>query len=522
VVRGVRNELGIRTRLILGLALTAIVASPAAGAQLSFAEAPATRSPEITLKLDGPPSAVRAVVSASPRFERYVHAPAKGTIPWRLSPGSDGRRYAWVRFLDEAGKPIDALLRAEIILDRAHPTTDRARLVFRGKVRYCRAGDAPVAGGLPTGGRLRLTGVSDLSPVADARALGSNGRPGPWRPLRSFRPSASVNSALGVQVRDAAGNATPWITLATPQRRRIAHLDRHTEPFSFAHHCDRRSPRAVIHQVNAKWALSRRPLADRARVRPGGSALVWTNYEKQGLYPNWVHAGTELNERLRRRRVEDYRAGVSEVLALSRSDRAGRHTYRVNENHFTTPDDRRSPPWRDGMGTAVLLALLIPAIPPGDTYEDALARKAAREYLATFAVSHRDGGALWTDRGPGAWYLEYTYRSQRRVLNGFMQSLVSLDRFSRQAGKRAKHDPSWRPLAQRARGLVRRGGISLTYWLPRYDLGPGKTRYALGSGPASEQYRAYHVQLLQQLARVSHLTPAQKKRFRAYAARWSR
>ena len=522
MVRGVSHEFGIRTQLLLGLALAAVVSTPAAAAQFSFAEAPATRTPNATLQLTGPPSAVKAVISASPRFERHVDAPANGTLPWSLDATSDGRRYAWVRYLDAAGGPIDELRRAEIILDRAPPSTDRARLVFRGTLRYCRAGDAPVAGGLPTGGRLRLAGVSDLSPVADARALGSDGRPGIWRPLRSFRPSASVASALGVQVRDAAGNASPWMILPTPARRRVAIISPSTHPFSYARHCEHRSPTAVIRQVNERWRVTRRPLADRARVRPLGSALVWTNYAKQGLYPNWVHAGTDLNERLRRRRVEGYRAGVSEVVAFSLQDRSGRRTYRINENHFVTPDDGRRPPWRDGMGTAVLLALLVPAIPPGDAYEDALARYAARQYLATFSVNHRDGGALWAARGPGAWYLEYTYRSRRRVLNGFMQSLVSLDRFSRQAGKRAKRDPAWLPLARRSRGLVRGGAVSLAYWLPAYDLGKGRTRYALGSGPASEQYRAYHVQLLRQLARVPYLTARQRTRFRSYAARWSR
>ena len=93
---------------------------------------------------------------------------------------------------------------------------------------------------------------------------------------------------------------------------------------------------------------------------------------------------------------------------------------------------------------------------------------------------------------------------------------------ARQAGQRAKTNPAWLPLARRARGLVRRGAVALAYWLPAYDLGKGKTRYALGSGPASEQYRAYHVQLLHQLAGVRYVSASQKKRFRTFAARWSR
>ena len=504
---------------LLGPALLALLICAADGHGATFRESPATATRDVTLLLDGPPQATQAVVAPSPDLRGFRRAAPTGPLPWRLTDGPDGDRHAWLRYLDAAGRPIGDAVRADITLDRSPPAMTGARLVFRGALRRCPGTAAPLSGGSPNAGRLRLTGVSDLSRVTDARAMGSDGQPGPWRPLRRFRPSARTGATLGVQVRDAAGNVTPWTSLRTPARRRQIVLGPRRRPFSHALQCRQPAPRELIRRVNA---AARGTFPDRARLRPGGSSLIWTQYEGQGLYPNWVHAGTELNARLRRGRRADYRAGVSEVVAQSRRDRAGRRAFRVNENHFTTPDDRRRPPWRDGMGTAVILALLVPAIPDGDPHEDRIARRVAGEYLTTFAVDHRRGGARWTDRGPGAWYLEYTYRTRRRVLNGFMQALVSLDRFSRQAGQRGKTDPRWRPLARRARVLVRRGAVSLHHWLPAYDLGSGRTRYALGSGPASDHYREYHVELLRLLAGVPHLADHERARFAHYASRWER
>jgi hypothetical protein len=107
------------------------------------------------------------------------------------------------------------------------------------------------------------------------------------------------------------------------------------------------------------------------------------------------------------------------------------------------------------------------------------------------------------------------------VLNGFMQAVVSLDRFRRQAGRLAAWDRGWRPLADRAGTLVREGARAVARWLPAYDLGPGSTRYALGGGGASEEYRRYHRELLGRLARMALLPPAWRARYRHYRARWA-
>jgi hypothetical protein len=251
------------------------------------------------------------------------------------------------------------------------------------------------------------------------------------------------------------------------------------------------------------------------------SRLAWTYYGGQEIALNWVHAATVLKVHLKHGRLGAYRAAIAETLALSTTGTSSGTTYRVNENWFTTPDDGRRPPWRDAMGTAVILASLVPAVPSdAPEHERELALRAATEYLAAFGVDWRQGGLRWTDRGPGEWFLEYTYRTDDRVLNGFMQAVVSLDRFARQADRLGARDPRWRDLATRARRHVRQAARSLRYWLPFYDLGGGATRYSLFSGAASAHYRLYHQQLLGQLAAIPYLPQATRATFMRYRVRW--
>jgi hypothetical protein len=293
-------------------------------------------------------------------------------------------------------------------------------------------------------------------------------------------------------------------------------------PFTAGLACPGPSPSERLARVRRMWAASGRTAPDRGKVFPPGSHLAWTAYSGQGIHPNWVHAGTELNERLRSGRLVSYRRAVAELLAFSGTDRApGGELFRVNENTFTTPDDGRPPPWRDAMGTAVSLALLAPALDPAaPAPERALARRAAAGYLATFSVPWSEGGVVWRDGGPGDWYLEYAYRTRARVLNGFMQAVVSLTRFAGQAERLAARDRAWAPLARRARERARAGARAIVRWLPAYDLGGGRTRYALGGGPATPEYRRYHQELLRLLARVRWFDPGWRAVFADYRARW--
>ena len=164
-----------------------------------------------------------------------------------------------------------------------------------------------------------------------------------------------------------------------------------------------------------------------------------------------------------------------------------------------------------------------PALSPGaDAHEVNLARRVAGQYLSTFSVNHGRGGVVLDTGGGGAWYPEYAYRARDRVFNGFLQSVLSLSRFARQADRLSRRHPVWALLADRARERVRAGALAASTWLPAYDLGGGATLYQLGGSVAGPRYRAYHQALLGDLAQIPYLPAAWRDRFEFYRVRSGR
>lgn len=485
-----------------------------------------TSTPGVRLTLAGPEEADYALVSGDHQLRGAARLPARGEADWMLDPDrADGTQRLFARYFTAGGAPLPQFDTSDgIVLDRTPPIAGDLRLAIADRYLTCRPGGRAVAGTSSARVRSRVAGaISDRAGGIEVRFAARRSRPGPWRPRGRARIASAPEASIWTQLRDGLGNTGPWHRLAAPARTDAAVIRPVDRPFTWARHCAHRGPKAEIRRINRRWRASgRRRPADRARVQPPGSALVWTEYSGQGLYPNWVHAATALNGLLgRSSRRGDYRAGVAEILAGSRRDRSGTgRVFRVNENHFRTPDDHKAPPWRDAMGSALILAHLPTAMSSGDGREQALALDYAEEYLTAFSVDHADGGLRWNGLRPGSWYLEYTYRTRSRVLNGFMQSLVSLDRFHDQARRLARRDARWAPLASRARRLTADGARALHHWLPAYDLGPGRTRYSLRSGPASEEYRSYHVALLRKLAGVRYLPDAWRARHRRFAVRW--
>jgi len=283
--------------------------------------------------------------------------------------------------------------------------------------------------------------------------------------------------------------------------------------------------RAQIERVNAWWARTRTFVpCNSCMVRPPQSALIWTYYRGQGFYPNWVRAARDVLRHKIRGDTRALRAGTAEILANTTLRRLPSGVrYRTIRSAYTAPDGQR-PPWRDAMGQGLVLTTVVLGLPDEPTTRElATARRQADELLTAFGVNWRAGGITAPGRGRGLWYLEYAYAEgdRARVLNGFMQALVSLDRFSRQAETMGRIDPSWYALRNRAQDLVKRGTIELVRNIARYDNGDGWSRYSLTRpGRAPLTYHVYHLQLLQRLELVRYLPPAHRAVLTRYRERW--
>lgn len=258
-------------------------------------------------------------------------------------------------------------------------------------------------------------------------------------------------------------------------------------------------------------------------MRPPGSDLLWTYYRRQGFFPNWVSAARDLLRRDRAGEVAGFRRGVEEIVSYSvvRTSPQGIR-YRINESPYLAPDSTR-PPWRDAMGQGLILTLFVPAIPDNPTpAQVANGLTHATEYLNSFAVHWRDGGIAADGSEGGRWYLEYAHEKgdAARVLNGFMQTLVSMDKFATQT-ERFGQDPQWSALRDRAREYVRLGALELNAHLDEYDLGGGVSKYSLTrEGPAPDVYQTYHRQLLLILQEVEYLPKAWRDHFSDMRVAW--
>ena len=283
--------------------------------------------------------------------------------------------------------------------------------------------------------------------------------------------------------------------------------------------------RAQILTVNRWWVATHDFVpCTGCIVRPPQSDILWTYYKRQGFFPNWVRAAREVLRRKIRGDLEGLRAGGEEIRASATVRQLPNGLrFRVIESAYRAPDGQ-FPPWRDAMGNGLVMSLVIPSLPDEATADDLVgAFQEAKEYLNAFSVHWSAGGLMEKGTGQGRWYLEYAYRTgvKSRVLNGFMQSLVSLDRFVRQAEVLAALDPAWLTLRDRARDYVYRGTLELVRYLPRYDLGNGESKYSLTRpGPAPLKYQVYHLQLLARLEAMSYLPPHLLAIITDYRTRW--
>jgi hypothetical protein len=283
--------------------------------------------------------------------------------------------------------------------------------------------------------------------------------------------------------------------------------------------------RKQILAVNRWWVrVHKKVPCEGCTIRPPQSNLIWTYYLNQGYFINWVRATRDVLRSQARGDLTRTRVGGREVQAASRVvTMKNGFRFRVVESAYRAPDYHPAP-WRDAMGNGLALTLVIPALPDRPTLADmSAAKEVAREYLNSFEVSWKSGGLMAGAPGGGRWYLEYAYRNgnRARVLNGFMQALVSLDRFGRQSSDLVRYDPEWGALRDRAELLVFLGVKELVRVLPQYDLGDGWSRYSLTrGGRAPLRYHIYHQQLLARLEPLTYLPENSRRTLHRYRMRW--
>lgn len=521
--------------LLLGIVAVALLATatPAVGADglIINGGASATNDPALTLSLQPPVDAVTVQVAFDEAFQLSTQGPAAPqvlvTIP-TIGPEERTVR-VWVRYRDVNGQFVGPTLTETIIFDTLPPALGTVTFTQLDQILVCTPTGPDIGGTNRTflGFQIQVTLTEAGSGTAQFEIVDQTSTPTGWISAPgSFSLNATPGKPLGIHTRDALGNVSALVAIVPPTAA-LTVVPPSQFPFLAAIDCPRQSPVRWNKTVRSAWAQSGRKAKNKDRVASPPSALAWTFYQDNGdIALNWVIAGTELKRLLGRQRMDDYRAGVSEVVRLSTVGRSERkRVYRINENWFKNPGAKQGIPWRDGMGTAVLLASLAPALrADAPRREQDLAVRVATEYLETFSVDWRRGGVLWRDSGPGQWFLEYTYLPENRVLNGSMQAVVSLNRFATQAeelGRSASPNAAqWRALASRARTHVLKAATSLKYWLPSYDLPGGKTRYSLKSGPAPPFYIGYHQELLGLLATITYVPRPTRLMFMNYRVRW--
>ncbi len=216
---------------------------------------------------------------------------------------------------------------------------------------------------------------------------------------------------------------------------------------------------------NRQWWTTGSLLGYAARVRFPGSELVWQSYPGQGLQVQWLGTFGRANALFHRRTQDAALAALlDEALALA-ARRAGGIAF---ESWFTW--DGGAPPWVSALsqGTA-LQALARGAV----RLEEPRWFQAARDALGIFRTAPPEGVRLPTPAG--AHFLQYSFTSRLRILNGFTQALNGLRDFAALA-----NDPE-------GRALFAAGEAQLRVELPQADTGAW-SRYSVGGAESDLGY----------------------------------
>lgn len=205
-------------------------------------------------------------------------------------------------------------------------------------------------------------------------------------------------------------------------------------------------------------------------VRLPGEPLVFTHYKGRGiqLQPfesfkqgvSYVN-GDAINLRAARR-VADRMLEVSTTASGTRSW------------EYFFPFGGPSAPWRSSISQALGLRLFTLVAQNVPEAERAPYLAAADEIVQTFSRP-TTGRGVASPQGAGSFYVMYSFNPRQRILNGHLESLLNLYRYSAETGS---------PAAQEA---YDRGYAALAPMMPRFDRGDWSNYQ-----PGQEADREYH------------------------------
>jgi hypothetical protein len=167
---------------------------------------------------------------------------------------------------------------------------------------------------------------------------------------------------------------------------------------------------------NRYWWTTGPLLSADERVTVPGSKIVWEYYPGQGIEIQWLGTFGEANGYyLSGNKNAALRELLHEAIPLA-THRAGGIAW-----EYMFRFDGGAPPWTSGLSQGTALQALSRA---WSRFKEPSDKTTAEEALDIFERPAPEG--VRVARSGGAWYAEYTFAPQDRILNGFIQALVGL------------------------------------------------------------------------------------------------
>lgn len=231
-------------------------------------------------------------------------------------------------------------------------------------------------------------------------------------------------------------------------------------------------------------APGRRAPRHEQEVRLPGEPLVFTFYTGRGIqfqpFETFKLGTSYLNSDVPN--VRAARRVADRMLELSRTS-SGSTSW-----EFFFPFGGPSTPWRSAIAQALGLRLYSRVAELVPEAEQAPYLAAADSIVQSMTRSTAAQGVAASE-GSGSFYVMYSFNPRQRILNGHLESLLNLYRYSAQTGSPA------------AREAYDRGYAALVPLMPRFDRGDW-SNYQLGQ----ESDRDYHAFMTDQLAYLARET----------------